>query len=146
MSTQLTAEDAKQSLSAHVEAKGTEIHQRYGPQLGWDQLQLLLQDRACVRYPCDLVFDASHLMAGEFAFPLPKGARPEDGFTMHIHPVFQSRLDDIPFLVLYQLVVVNYGEFASSDDAERFGAAALGLNQESYYQALCRLADRVPQG
>ncbi len=145
MSTQLTAEDAKQSLSAHVEAKGAEIHQKYGPHFGWEQVQILLQDRTCVRYPCDLVFDAAPLMPGEFAFPVPKGARPEDGFTMHIHPVFQSRLDEVPLLVLYQLVVVNYGEFASNEDAERFGAAALGLDQESYYRALCRLADSLPQ-
>ena len=146
MSTRLTEQDARESLSAQVETRGAEIYRKYGPRLGWEQLQLLLQDRACVRYPCDLAFDATPLMPGEFAFPAPKGARPEDGFTMHVHPVFQSRLDEVAFLVLYQLVAVNYGEFASSEDAERFGAAALGLDREGYYQALCRLADQVPAG
>jgi hypothetical protein len=50
-------------------------------------------------------------------------------------------MDRVARLVLYQLVVVNYGEFASSDDAEIFGAAALGISREMYYQALCQMAD-----
>jgi hypothetical protein len=49
----------------------------------------------------------------------------------------------VPYLVLYQLVLVNYGEFASPDDAETFGASALGLEREEYYAALCRMADEV---
>jgi hypothetical protein len=40
-------------------------------------------------------------------------------------------------------VLVNYGEFASAEDAETFGAAALGLARDDYYQALCGLADQV---
>jgi hypothetical protein len=39
--------------------------------------------------------------------------------------------------------VVNYGEFASADDAETFGAAALGLSKDDYYQAVCALADEL---
>ena len=50
----------------------------------------------------------------------------------------------MPLLVLYQLVLVNYGAFAAPDDAETFGAAALGLGRDEYYHALCRLADELP--
>jgi hypothetical protein len=82
-------------------------------------------------------------MSGEFAHPVAKGARPEEGFTLHVHPAYQSNLDHVPFLVLYQLVLVNYGEFASSADAETFGAAALGLTRDTYYRQLCDLADQV---
>jgi hypothetical protein len=46
-------------------------------------------------------------------------------------------------LVLYQLVLVNYGEFASPEDAESFGAAAVGLDREEYYERLCALADQL---
>ena len=53
------------------------------------------------------------------------------------------QLEYVPHIVLYQLVLVNYGEFASADDAETFGAAALGLAKEEYYQILCGLADEV---
>ena len=46
MAKQLTADDAKQSLTAHVETKGIEIYVKYGPQIGWAELQRLLTDRA----------------------------------------------------------------------------------------------------
>lgn len=54
-----------------------------------------------------------------------------------------TQLDRVPLLVLYQLVLVNYGEFASAEDAECFGAAALGMAREEYYQGLCELADQI---
>lgn len=139
----LTAEDARQSLRAHVAAKGEEIRAKYGPHIGWAELQRILQDRSCVRYPCEIVFDAAPLQPGEFAWPEPKGSKPEDGFTMYVHPFFMTQLDAVPYLVLYQLVLVNYGPFASPDDAETFGAAALGLSRDDYYAALCELADQI---
>lgn len=146
MATQLTAADAKQSLSAHVAAKGADIFEKYGPQIGWAQLQAILKDRACVRYPCELVFDSSRLNPGEFAFPEPKGEMPEEGFTLFVHPVYMTQLGMVPYLALYQLVTVNYGEFASADDAETFASYALGLPREEYYQTLCGLADELGAG
>jgi hypothetical protein len=146
MATQLTATDAKQSLNAHVAAKGAELFRKYGPQIGWKELQAILQDRTCVRYPCELVFDSARLNPGEFAFPEPKGEKPEQGFTLHVHPVYMTQLTLVPHLALYQLVVVNYGEFASADDAETFASHALGLPREEYYQILCGLADELGTG
>ncbi|MGA2661233.1 MAG: hypothetical protein ABSH34_27430 [Verrucomicrobiota bacterium] len=146
MSRQLSGEDARQPMAAHAAAKGLEIRGRYGCRIGWQELLNLLEDRAFVRYPCEIVFDAGPLRPGEFACPAPKGARPEDGFVMHVHPLFQRDLDEVPLLVLYQLVSVNYGDFASAQDAEAFGAAALGLDPEEYYAAVCRMADRLESG
>lgn len=143
MPTQLTADDARQSLNSHVEAKGIEVFVKYGSQLALGELQPLLADRAFVRYPCEIVFDATHLLPGECAHPLQKGPRPEEGFTMAVHPAFMLQRDRLAWLVLYQLVAVNYGEFASSDDAETFGAAALGLTRDEYYAALCEMADQL---
>ncbi len=143
MAIQLTADDARQSLTAHVAARGLELREKYGPSIGWAELQRVLQDRAFVRYPCELIFDAEPLLAGEFAHPAPKGSRPEDGFVMYVHPNFFPQLDRVPWLVLYQLVAVNYGEFASAEDAETFGAAALGITRDEYYAALCEAADQL---
>ena len=140
---QLTLDDARQSLNAHVASKGAEIQAKYGPRIGWNELMQILQDRNVVRYPCELVFDATPLGAGEFAHPVPKGERPEDGFRMCVHPYFMTDLLRVPYLVLYQLVLVNYGEFASPDDAEVFGASALGLTKDEYYLALCAMADQL---
>jgi hypothetical protein len=139
-----SAEDARQSLNAAAAAVGAGIFEKYGPRIGWAQLQQILEDRNCVRYPCEIVFDSAPLMAGEFAHPTPRGDQPRDGFTMYVHPHFESRLDEVPLLVLYQLVLVNYGVFAVADDAEAFASAALGLGREEYYDVLCRLADELP--
>jgi hypothetical protein len=143
MARQLTAAAAKESLTAHVTARGIEVFLKYGPELGWSGLQRLLGDRAYVRYPCRIVFDAGPLRAGEFAHPVPEGETPEAGFTMFVHPAFQSEPERVPALVLYQLVAVNYGEFASGEDAECFGAAALGRTRDEYYAELCTLAARL---
>ena len=143
MAIQLTAEDARQSLNGHVAAKGREIRAKYGPHIGWKELLRIMADRAGVRYPCEIVFDAGPLNPGEFAHPVAKGERPEEGFTMYVHPVFLAQLDQVPSLVLYQLVLVNYGEFASADDAETFGAAVLGLSRDEYYRTLCEMAGQI---
>ncbi len=134
---------ARESLTAHAAEKGLQIRARYGPELGGEALRRILGDRACVRYPCTLAFDSERLLPGECAHAAPRGDRPEAGFTLYIHPVFEHRWDAVARLVLYQLVVVNYGAFASSEDAEVFGASACGQTREAYYQAMCRLADEL---
>jgi hypothetical protein len=138
-----TAQDARQSLNASAAAIGAGIYEKYGPRIGWTQLLRIMEDRTCVRYPCQIVFDAAPLQAGEFAHPVAKGGRPEDGFTLYVHPFFMTQLEQVPLLALYQLVLVNYGAFAAPEDAETFGAAALGLAREEYYRALCGLADEL---
>ena len=146
MPVQLTAEDAKQSLNEHVAAKGAEIRAKFGPNIGWSELLQILEDRECVRYPCEIAFDESQLEPGEFAHPMPKGDKPEDGFTIFVHPAFKLQLREIPLLVLYQLVLVNYGAFASPDDAETFGAAVIGISKDDYYDTLCELANQIGGG
>lgn len=139
----LTAEDGRQSLNAHVAEKGHDVWLKYGPHVGWPELQRILLDRSVVRYPCEILFDPAPLLPGEFAFPVARGDAPEDGFDLHVHPFFMLDPERLPLLVLYQLVLVNYGEFATSDDAETFGSHALGMSKEEYYQAVCELADEV---
>ena len=140
-----SVQDARQSLNAAAAATGAGIYEKYGPRIGWAQLVQILQDRTCVRYPCEIVFDAGPLEAGEFAHPIARGGRPEDGFSMHVHPFFSTQLEQVPPLVLYQLVLVNYGAFAAAGDAEAFGAAALGLPMDEYYLQVCQLADSLSQ-
>lgn len=146
MPTRLTADDARQSLREHAVIRGAAIHAKYGPHIGWQALMRILKDRECVRYPCEIVFDDTALERGEFAHPVPLGRHPEAGFNVHVHPVFMTRLEEVPLLVLYQLVLVNYGPFASADDAEAFGAAALGMTTEEYYRRVCALADLIGDG
>jgi hypothetical protein len=143
MAETLTVDDARQSLRDHVAAKGDEVREKYGPHVGWNQLLRILEDRAYVRYPCEIRFDAEPLLPGESAHPVAKGERPEEGFTLCVHPIYATQLPQVPYLALYQVVLVNYGEFASADDAETFGSHVLGLDRDVYYRALCELADQL---
>lgn len=138
--------ETRQSLAAHVAEKGAQIREKYGPSIGWAELQRILADRAFVRYPCEVAFDAGPLEPGEPAYARPRGEHPEDGFTLFVHPLLSLEPSRVPYVALYQLVAVNYGAFASPDDAETFGAAALGLGKEAYYQALCAMADEIAGG
>lgn len=143
MATQLTADDFKQSLNTHVATKGEEIREKYGPEIGWKELLHILEDRSLVRYPCEIIFDSAPLLEGEFAHAMPNSENPQDGFKIYVHPFFSLQLSRVPHMVFYQLVRVNYGEFASADDAEVFGASALGLSRDAYYETLCELADEI---
>src|SRR5690242_10287139 len=107
MPQQLTLQDAQQSLTAHIASRAAEIHRKYGPRIGWEQLHRILEDRECTRYPVEIVFDDLHLRDGEFAFPRAKTENPEDGYIMYVHPFFAPQPGLVPALVLYQLVLVN---------------------------------------
>jgi len=131
------------ALSDLVAAEGSEIYARFGPALGWDQLLNLLRDRAFVRFPCELRFNADPLLPGEFAHAARKGQKPEDGYTIFIHPVYEQQLQWVPYLVLHQLVLINHGDTATADDAETFGSRALGLSKDEYYRALCELSGQI---
>jgi hypothetical protein len=143
MATQLTADDGRQSMEAHAASKGAEMRNKHGPTIGWGQLLKILSDRTLVRYPCEIVFDAAPLEKNECAHARGKGDLPSDGFTIFVHPFFAAQPPQAVQLVLYQLVIVNYGPFASADDAEALGAAALGISKDEYYQGLCQIADHL---
>lgn len=49
----------------------------------------------------------------------------------------------MPLLVPGQLVPVNYGEFASANGAETFGASVMGFTKNDYYHALYKPADQL---
>ena len=143
MATRLKSDAKPGLLGAHVAAQAAQIRHKYGPQLGWDQLELLLADRDFVLYPCEIRFDSEPLLPGEFAHPLPKGQTPSDGYIIYVHPLYSSQLSLVPYLVLHQLALINHGESATLDDAETFGSLALGLSKEDYYQALCKLSAQI---
>ncbi len=143
MARQLTEADARHSLAEHARAKGYALYHRYGTPIGIEALRAILDDRELIRYPCTIVFGAEALEPGECAYPVPLSEKPEDGFTITVHPLLADHPDWVVHVVLYQMVAVNYGDFASPADAEAFGAAALGLTEDQYYARLCTLADAV---
>jgi hypothetical protein len=143
MARQLKSDETHEALEACLSTQAALIHRRYGPRIDWNQLLLLLEDRACVRFPCEIRFDAEPLLPGEFAHVVPRGPAAEDGFTIYLHPFYAVQLDQAVYLVLHQLVRVNYGIGAGPEDAETFGAIALGVAKTDYYRVLCDLSGQL---
>jgi hypothetical protein len=143
MARHLKTDEVRCNLAAELAAKANEIRQKYGPEIGWNELQRLLEDRQCAPFPCEIRFDAEPLLPGEFGHPVPKGSTREQGFIIYLHPLYATQLARVSYLVLHQLVLVNYGELATPEDAETFGSLALGLSKEDYYRALCELSGQI---
>ena len=139
MARHLKGDDVHQLLTADLEAKAAAIRCRYGPEIGWAQLQQLLRDPDITPLPCELCFDAAPLLPGEFGHTVATG----QGFVIYLHPQFETQTARLPYLVLHQLVLANYGDVATADDAETFGALALGLTKDAYYRALCELSGQI---
>lgn len=140
-----TAHEAQQSLRDHVVAKAADARARSGGRIDRQAMMALLEDRAAVRYPLGVRFDAEPLRHGEFACLEALGERPGDGYCLSIHPMFENVDELVPFLIAYYIPSVNYGEVASHVEAELFGATLLGVDVEEYYRILCSVADTVAE-
>lgn len=143
MARRVNNELVRDNLGALMAAQARTIREKYGPEIGWNQLLEVLGDRSCVRYPCEICFDAKPLLPGEFAHAAAKGSNAEEGFTIYVHPCYEAELSRVCYLVLHQLVLVNYGDIATADDAETFGSTVLGLTKDQYYSVLCELSEQI---
>lgn len=139
----LTLDGGRQALAEHARCKGEQVLAAYGCDMDYAALMRLLDDRDCVHFPATVEFDSARVGEGLFGSVEPRAERPVDGYTVYLHEKLRGRDSDVVTAVLYLLVVVNYGDFATARDAEVFGAAALGMGQEQYYQRVCELADSI---
>ncbi len=144
MERKLTEQDGKLALRDHVIAKAAAARLDRGMYIDAEAIIKLLDDREAVRYPTGVRFDAEPLESGEFAWLMPLGDTPAEGFCLFIHPWFETQPDAWPLIIPYYIPCVNYGEIVSEEECEFYGASLLGLERENYYQALCELADSIP--
>ena len=142
----ITPEAAQRAFLDHIEDKARAARLAYGLYIDAEAIGRMLHDPAVVRYPVTLHFDAAPLQPHEFAFAKPLGFHPSDGYALCVHPAFRSQPENIPLLVAYHIPSINYGGLADSDAAELFGATLLGLEVDTYYAALCELADSISAG
>lgn len=140
----LTEQDTRSALRDHAAHRGREARAAYGPAIDCAAMFRMLADRSVVRYPTTIVFDAAPLDPGEFAYPELSTDADDASYRLYVHPCFRDREDALPPLIAYQLVRINYGDVATHEDAEAFGAALLGMNVDEYYERVCALADAIP--
>jgi hypothetical protein len=131
-------------LGVHVLQKGSDLRKKYGSFLDYETLLKILKDEEFVRFPTRIIFDSSKIEKETFAAVEKERDEPTKSYVIYVHEHYQKRLGDLPAIVLYHLVTVNYGDFATHNEAEEFGSAALGMEKDYYYQYVCRLADQIP--
>ncbi|MBT3032244.1 MAG: hypothetical protein AB2672_19820 [Candidatus Thiodiazotropha endolucinida] len=129
------------AVSQHALEKAKEIRTRYGDEIDYRTVLSMLEDRKSVRYPVNIRFVSEGIEPGMFGKTEPVSDNPEDGYTILLHSYYKNRHDDIPALILYQLVLVNYGDLATANDAEIFGATVLGMDRDAYYNQIASLVD-----
>ena len=134
------------AVSQHASVKAAEIRARYGPVIDYSVVLRILEDRRCIRYPVEIRFVTDGIEPGMFARTEAVSEDPADGYVMSLHRHFEDRPDVLPALILYQSVLVNYGDLATAADAEFFGSGVLGLDRDAYYAQIAALTDSVPAG
>jgi hypothetical protein len=131
------------AITKHAIEKANEIRSRYGPNIDYPAVLRILDDRKCIRYPVTIRFVDDGIEPGLFAKAEPISDSPDDGYIISLHRYFEQQLDILPALILYQSVLVNYGDLATAIDAEFFGSSVLGLDRDSYYKLIASLTDSL---
>ena len=133
----------QQSLREHILAQAVVAHQKHGP-LTFEKLDALLHDPECLRHPVRLVFEFGEMAMHQFAQPDVDWRNTEqDGRVLYLRPLLRERPDLLPLAVAYMIPLINYGEIVSDEHCRLYGATLLGMMEEEYFEAICRLADFV---
>ncbi|MCU7904256.1 MAG: hypothetical protein KZQ76_00100 [Candidatus Thiodiazotropha sp. (ex Epidulcina cf. delphinae)] len=134
------------AVSTHAIEKAKQIRARYGPVIDYPALLQMLKDRKCIRHPVEIRFVSDGIEPGLFGKTAPVSDNPDDGYVISLHQHFENHPEVLPALILYQSVLVNYGDLATADDAELFASTALDLDREVYYAQIVALTDALWSG
>ena len=134
------------AVSKHAIEKAADIRARYGPVIDFPTELRILEDRRCIRYPVEIRFVSEGIEPGLFAKTEAISDDPADGYVISLHQHFKDRPEVLPALILYQSVLVNYGDIATAADAELFGSGILGLDRDAYYTQIADLTDSLWRG
>ena len=129
------------SLRDHIAAQAVVAHHKHAP-LTFAGLDALLADPERLRHPTRLVFEFGEMSGHQFADPGPDLRHPEqDGRVLYLRPLLRDRPDLALLAVAYMIPVINYGNIVTDEHCVRYGAALLGMMEEEFYNAVCRMAD-----
>lgn len=134
-------EDAE--LQSKVKQLAQFIREQHGPDIDYATMLRILEDPSCVFNKTRMVFDEHPLKEGEFAYMHQADANPSKGFMLYMHPHFKDKTADLPYLMAYHLVVVNFGRDVSYEMAELFGAELFAMSSEEYYERVNGLYENL---
>ena len=129
------------SLRDHIAAQALVAHHKHAP-LTFAGLDALLADPECLRHPTRLVFEFGEMAGHQFAEPdVDQRNREQDGRVLYLRPLLRDRPDLAVLAVAYMIPVINYGGIITDEHCLRYGATLLGMMEEEFYAAICRMAD-----
>lgn len=129
-------------LHEHVVKSAGKASEKLGGPLCADNLDLFLSDPDCLRVPTKLVFDGFGVDMHQFANPefvLVDGLRQ---CILHIRPHYADLTESHPYIVAYMTAAINYGTGATAALCETYGAIVMQMQEDAFYEAVCRIADR----
>lgn len=131
------------AVTKHAIAKAEDIRSRMGSDIDYATLLSMFDDRRSFRYPVKLQFVTDDIEPGMFGKTEAVSDNPDDGYVIYLHRHFENQAEALPLLILYQSVLVNYGDLATADDAELFGSTLLNMDRDEYYQQIETLTDSL---
>lgn len=133
----------QQSLRDHLLAQAVVAHQKHGP-FNSGNLEALLHDPACLRYPVRLVYEFGEMAMHQFAQPdIDWRNREQAGRVLYLRPIMRGRPHMVVIAVAYMIPLINYGDIITDDHCVSYGATLLGMMEDEYYRAVCQLAEFV---
>jgi hypothetical protein len=127
------------ALFEHARFSAERARTRLGGPLNETNLPAFLIDPQCLRYATRITFDRAGLEPHQFAQPELQGKE----CCLHVDPCLQDRPDLLYQAVAYMAAVINYGDAATAELAERYGALLTGLTQEQFYSKISEIADFI---
>ncbi len=140
MSTEELIKEGEDSLLGHIYEKAQHARSKYGT-LTHREIERFLSDPDIVRKPTRLIFEFGEMAANQFAQPEPDPRDIENAFAIYLRPELRQHPDLIPLAVSYVLPLINYGDIITDHHCTIYGALLMGMTENSYYNAICKMAD-----
>lgn len=131
------------SLRDHLLAQAVVAHQKHGP-IDGSNLEALLQDRECLRYPVRLVYEFGEMAMHQFAQPdIDYRNQDQNGRVLYLRPMLRDHPGKVVLAVAYMIPLINYGKVVGDEHCLSYGATLLGMLESEFYREICSLADLV---
>jgi hypothetical protein len=134
------------ALYEHARFAAQRAQSRLNGPLTPSNLEQFLADNLCLRYPTRIIYDRTGLEPHQVAQPFYRQSRDGIFCDLHVDPDLQKTPEINYLVVAYMAAVINYGDAATPELAELFGALLTGIDQETFYEKMCAVADSVRGG
>jgi len=141
MSSTELAQVGEDSLISRLKEQAAEARAKHGP-LSPGNLETVLSDRDCVRYPTRLVLEYGEMGLHQFAQPDRDYRFSEtNSRVLYLRPALGRRPDLLALALSYMIPLINYGQIITDEHCLAYGSILQGMDEETYYQKICEMAD-----